>query len=136
MQIVPYLAFGGKCREAFTFYQSVLGGEITHMIAARGTPAEPHVAPENVDDIMHARLVGDGFTLMGGDAPPQMHKAPAGFSVSLQIPDPVEGKSIFEALAAGGTIIMPFEATFWAAGFGMCHDKYGTPWMVNCETPA
>lgn len=133
MQIVPYLSFGGKCRDAFAFYQSVLGGEITHMIAARGTPAEPHVAPENVDDIMHARLIGEGFALMGGDAPPLMYQTPAGFSVSLQFDNTDEGKRVFDALAEGGTIIMPFEATFWAAGFGMCHDRFGTPWMVNCE---
>ena len=29
---------------------------------------------------------------------------------------------------------MPFQKTFWAAGFGMGTDRFGTPWMVNCET--
>jgi PhnB protein len=37
-------------------------------------------------------------------------------------------------LADNGTVIMPFEKTFWAAGgFGMLVDRFGTPWMVNCE---
>ncbi|MCM2336658.1 MAG: VOC family protein, partial [Pseudomonas sp.] len=31
----------------------------------------------------------------------------------------------------GGTVRMPFEETFWAQGFGMCVDRFGTPWMVN-----
>ena len=29
---------------------------------------------------------------------------------------------------------MPFGKTFWAeGGFGMLTDKFGVPWMVNCE---
>lgn len=32
---------------------------------------------------------------------------------------------------------MPFEKTFWAAGgFGMVVDRFGTPWMVSCDTAA
>jgi len=26
---------------------------------------------------------------------------------------------------------MPYQKTFWADGFGMCTDRFGTPWMVN-----
>lgn len=40
-----------------------------------------------------------------------------------------------ESLAAGGTATMPFGETFWAKGFGMCTDRFGTPWMVNCAKP-
>ena len=35
-------------------------------------------------------------------------------------------------LADGGAIKMPYGATFWSKGFGMCEDKFGIPWMVNC----
>jgi PhnB protein len=28
---------------------------------------------------------------------------------------------------------MPFGETFWAARFGMVTDKFGTPWLINCE---
>jgi PhnB protein len=28
---------------------------------------------------------------------------------------------------------MPFAKTFWAERFGMCVDRFGVPWMVNCE---
>jgi PhnB protein len=28
---------------------------------------------------------------------------------------------------------MPFAQTFWAYRFGMCTDRFGIPWMVNCE---
>jgi PhnB protein len=60
----------------------------------------------------------------------------SGFSVSLQFADTAEAKRVFDALAEGGTVKMPFEETFWAAGFGMVTDRFGTPWMMNCDKPA
>jgi PhnB protein len=30
---------------------------------------------------------------------------------------------------------MPLQKTFWAEAFGMLVDRFGTPWMVGCETP-
>jgi PhnB protein len=30
---------------------------------------------------------------------------------------------------------MPLAETFWADAFGMCHDKFGIHWMINCEKP-
>ena len=30
---------------------------------------------------------------------------------------------------------MPIEETFWAERFGMCVDRFGTRWMVNCVKP-
>jgi PhnB protein len=29
--------------------------------------------------------------------------------------------------------MMAFQQTFWAKGFGMVVDRWGTPWMVNCD---
>lgn len=28
---------------------------------------------------------------------------------------------------------MAFQQTFWADGFGMLVDRFGIPWMINCE---
>ncbi|MFJ5382273.1 VOC family protein, partial [Cupriavidus sp. CER94] len=44
-----------------------------------------------------------------------------------------EGKRIFDALSEGGQVIMPYQKTFWAEGFGMVVDKFQMTWMVNCE---
>jgi PhnB protein len=30
---------------------------------------------------------------------------------------------------------MKLEETFWAHKFGMLTDRFGTPWMINCEKP-
>jgi PhnB protein len=26
---------------------------------------------------------------------------------------------------------MPMQQTFWATRFGMCTDRFGTPWIIN-----
>ena len=28
---------------------------------------------------------------------------------------------------------MPFQKTFWAAGFGVVTDQFGISWEINCE---
>ena len=92
-------------------------------------------SPETANRIMHARLqVGDRF-LMGGDAPPHFASKPQGFCVSIQVNDPAEAERIFGELGGGGIVQVPIGETFWARRFGMLIDKFGTPWMVNCEKP-
>jgi hypothetical protein len=31
---------------------------------------------------------------------------------------------------------MPLQEPFWALRFGVLVDRFGIPWMVNCERPA
>jgi len=136
MQLNSYLTFNGQCEAAFKFYEQCLGGKIEAMMPHAGTPAEEHVPVEWRDKIMHARLaVGDGV-LMGSDAPPERYEKPRGFSVSLQVKDPAQAERAFHALAEGGAVQMPIQPTFWAARFGMLVDRFGTPWMINCDKPA
>ena len=53
------------------------------------------------------------------------------FTLSIGVGSMAEGQRVFDALAAGGQVTMPFAATFWSPGFGMVTDRFGTPWMVN-----
>jgi PhnB protein len=133
MQLNSYLTFNGQCETAFRFYEQSLGGKIEAMITHAGTPAEAHVPPEWRDKIIHARLnVGNG-TVMGSDAPADRYEAPKGSWVQIAIGDPLEAERIFQALAENGTVKMPMQKTFWAARFGMLVDRFGIPWMINCE---
>lgn len=136
MKTVPYLMFNGRCREAFEFYAQCFGGEIVAMFTHAETPAAEHCAVQMQDQIMHARLeMGDG-TLMGSDCPPEMFQQPQGISVSLHPTDPAEAERIFAALEEGGSVLMPIAETFWAVRFGMVTDRFGIPWMINCEKAA
>jgi PhnB protein len=133
MELTPYLNFNGQCAEAFKLYERVLGGRIVAMHTHGDTPARDQVPAEWHDKIMHVRLEIGDKALMGSDAPPDQYTAPQGIYVSINVVDPAEGERIFTALAEGGTITMPFQQTFWSPGFGMAVDRFGTPWMVNCE---
>jgi PhnB protein len=133
MQLQPYLYFNGDCETAFRFYEKCLGGKIQAMLTHAGTPAEQQVPAEWRNKILHARLVVGDAVLMASDAPPGHYQKPQGFSVSIQIGNPSQAESTFHSLADGGTVIMPIQQTFWAARFGMLVDKFGTPWMVNCD---
>ena len=133
MRFNPHLAFNGNCEEAFQFYQQCLGGKIVTMLPHEGTPAEATAPPEWRKKILHASLqVGEQW-LMGGDAPPDRYRAPQGFAIGIHTGDLEEGERIYKALSEGGKVVMPFQPTFWAAGFGMLTDRFGVPWMVNCE---
>ncbi|MGA7295698.1 MAG: VOC family protein [Terriglobales bacterium] len=133
MQVNPYLFFDGQCEAAFNFYEKLLGGKIEAMIPHEGTPAANHVPAEWRSKIMHARLTFGGQTLMGSDAPPDRQQKPQGFYVNISTEDLAEAERIFHSLEENGKVTMPFGETFWAAGFGMLVDRFGIPWMVNCE---
>ena len=131
----PYLTFGGNCEAAFKYYERVLGGKIVAMITHGDMPkeAQAQTPPDWKKLIMHARLIAGDNVLMGSDAPPDRFEKPQGFSVSIQIDDPKEAERVFAALADNGNVHMPLPQTFWAIRFGMLVDKFGIPWMVNCE---
>ncbi|HEX4022204.1 MAG TPA: VOC family protein [Acidobacteriaceae bacterium] len=135
MQINPYLLFDGNCEEAFKFYAQVLGGKIEAMMPHTGTPMEKQTPPEWRDKIMHARMTVGDQILLASDAPPASYKKPQGFSVSLNIQDPAEAERVFHAIAESGTVHMPIQETFWAVKFGMFTDRFGIPWMINCDKP-
>jgi PhnB protein len=133
MKLNSYLFFNGQCEAAFKFYEKCLGGKIDAMLTHAGTPAEAQVPANWRDKIMHARLIVGDEVLMGSDAPPEHFQQPQGFSVALGVDDPAEAERIFNALADKGTVRMPIQQTFWAVRFGMLVDRFGIPWMINCE---
>lgn len=136
MKLISYLSFDGRCREAFEFYAKVLGGRIVAMVSHAETGFADKVPAEWRDKIINAHpTIGDA-ELMGADAPPQYFQEKAGVSVSIQVDSDSEAKRIFDAFADGGTVTLPFGPTFWAKGFGMVKDRFGTPWMVGGGAPA
>lgn len=136
MQMNPYLNFNGQCEAAFKFYEQCLGGKIVAMHTFAEMPGTNPGCADLGHQIMHARLqVGDAV-LMGSDCPPQYFQEAGGMSVSLMVDDPARADRIFHALAEGGTVRMPIQETFWATRFGMLVDRFGTPWMINCEKAA
>ncbi|HXM35737.1 MAG TPA: VOC family protein [Pyrinomonadaceae bacterium] len=133
MQLSPMLSFNGQCEAAFKFYEQYLGGKMQTLMTWGDSPMADQVPSEWRDRIIHASLIVGETSLLGGDAPPDRYEEPRGFSVAIQIDDPAEAERIFKALAENGTVQMPMQQTFWSVSFGMCVDRFGIPWIVNCE---
>ncbi len=134
MPFTPYLSFQGQCAEAFAFYGKIFGAEPqTHSFSNMPSgPDMPELPPEQKAWLMHAQIDTPDGTLMGADMPPQVGgEAQAGVSISVVREDETEARALFDALAQGGSVTMPFAPTFFAKGFGMCKDRFGTSWMVS-----
>jgi len=136
MQIDPYLNFNGQCEAAFRFYERCLGGKIEFMATFGESPMAGQFPPEFHGKIMHVRMSIGDRVLMASDCPPDRFDGVKGFSVSIAVSDPAEAERIFAALSEGGHVSMPIQETFWAQRFGMATDRFGIPWMINCEKKA
>jgi len=102
------------------------------------SPMAAETPPELSPKIMHATLsIGDQL-VHGADGPPGQYQKPQGISVALNMKaaEAADAERIFKALAENGEVQMPIQETFWAFRFGVVTDRFGTPWMINCEKPA
>src|ERR1700758_4213669 len=135
MQTGPHLHFNGNCSEALSFYARLLGGSVAFRMTYGESAAAAQTPPAMRNQIIHARLELGGQFLLGCDTPPDRYQVPQGFNVMLAFETPEEAERVFNALADNGSVTMPFQETFWARRFGMCTDRFGIPWMVNCAKP-
>ena len=87
------------------------------------------------DKIMHGSVKLGDLVLMGGDVAPEQYEEPKGFALSIQITSIDDAERVFRELARDGRIVMPLEKTFWAERFGQLVDRFGVPWLINCESP-
>jgi PhnB protein len=136
MKLNSHLTFNGQCEAAFKFYERCLGGKIVTILTNGESPIASDVPAERRNQVLHAALSIGNETLMGCDTPPEHYQKPQGFSVALHVKDPEEAERKFQALAENGTVQMPIQETFWSPRFGMVVDRFGIPWMVNCEQAA
>ena len=132
-KIDSYLFFDGSCADAVKFYEKTLGAKLAMMMKGADAPDGAKVAPGDRNKVMHARLeLDDGRALMASDwMGPVPYPGMNGFAISIQYKTVPEAKRVYEALSQGGKPTMPMSETFWSQAFGMCADRFGTPWMVS-----
>ena len=136
MIINPYLTFNGTCAEAFERYAEIFGAQITFMQKFSDAPMGESMPAGSADRVMHARIEFENAVLMASDAHTPGEVVYSGISVQMSIATVGEAKRVFDALAEGGEIGMPFGSTFWSAGFGSLTDRFGIPWLINCDEPS
>lgn len=133
-QLNPYLNYNGDAAKAAKLYESALDAKIETLSRFGDMPGST-APPEHRERVMHAVLrFGDKGVIMMSDIQPGMPHTPGTNAyVCLDFDDSEEMGSKFQALSAGGKVIMPLADTFWGARFGMLVDAYGIQWMFNCE---
>ena len=130
----PYLSFpNGDCADAFAHYQQVFGARSLFSHTWAESPMADQAPGGDGGRIMHATLrFPDGSLLMGADCPPEYATPFGGFSLSVNAKTVEEAERLFAGISEGGQVTMPLDKTFWAERFGMCIDRFGVSWMVNC----
>src|SRR5690606_6982009 len=94
-------------------------------------PGNEDAPADQADMIIHVALMFEDHLLMASDDPTTENFGPVhGMMVSYSAPDAAEAKRAFEALAEGGNVTQPLIETFFSPAFGMCTDRFGTPWMI------
>ncbi len=133
-QINPYLNYDGDAAKAVELYESALGAKVEHLSRFGDMPGSE--APAGARDrVMHAllRLDGGGVIMLSDIQPGMPHVPGTNQYVCLDFDEAADMAKKFDALAAGGKVIMPLADTFWGARFGILVDAYGVQWMFNFE---
>ena len=135
VRLNPYINFRGNTRDAMSFYQEVLGGELTmNTFEEFGASQDP----SDRDQIMHAQLEApNGLWLMAADVPERMPYEPGNTSsISLSGDDEAQLTRYWNGLAEGAQILQPLTKAQWGDSFGMLQDKFGITWLVNIAAQA
>lgn len=132
----PYLMLDGTAREAIQFYEKALGAKVEGLSTFGDMPANPNFPmPEEAKGrVAHAtlKLSGDA-QLMISDSFPGSSPTPGNrLSICLNLAA-ANATEVFDALAAGGQVIMPLEQTFFSPAYGMVTDKFGITFQIYGE---
>ena len=132
-ELSAYMGFSGDCEAAFKFYEEVLGAKPGLIFRYADSPMADVVPDGWETKIMHGSVTIGRQVLEGADVPSERYEEPKGFSLSLNVRGASDAERLFQQLADGGRVVYPIEKTFWSERFGMVIDRFGIPWMINCE---
>ena len=127
--VIPYLCLAGKAGAAADFYMKAFAAKDIGRMPIEGNPGQ----------YMHLQLDINGGALMltdhvgmpsveeGTDPLPRGH-------LQLVVPD---GQAWWDrAVAAGCTVVAPFQRQFWGDSWGLLRDPFGIHWAVLTPDPA
>ena len=128
MKLEAYLFFPGNTEEAMTFYQTVLGGDLT--ITRRGD-VDPTASPGDEHLVINAALDTGTFMLRASDRADATDEVQTRVELTIVGTDDDALRTVFDGLGEGGTVKAPLEKMFWGDIFGGVIDRYGIGWQVN-----
>jgi len=135
----PYLTLPGTATEALELYKKVFKVEPKMVQKFKDMPPQegmPRLSPAGGERIIHAGLEIGADMLMISDAPEGRDNTVVmgtGTHVSIHPDSKEEADRMFGLLSEGGEATMPMSMMFWGDYYGMCNDKFGVRWMINCH---
>ncbi|OTG87746.1 VOC family protein [Acinetobacter sp. ANC 4558] len=144
MQLNHYLNFRGQAYAAFSFYQTVFGGEFS-FIKYYYELSDIQVPEEEKDYLIHISLpINTYTTLMASDITKTFCNTQTPFiigsnhyiSINLEAHEETEAHRLFNELSVNGQIESSLQKTFWGALYGAFTDQFGIKWMINCQLEA
>jgi len=125
---------GANLNQGVIPYLNVEGAEQAGELYKKAWGAKEHARMPAQDGkrLMHLHLEINGGSLMMSDTFPEHghgHQPSHSFTMTLVLDD---GKAAFDrAVAAGMTVVMPFEKQMWGDTYGQLRDKFGVNWAIN-----
>ena len=130
-ETTPFLLFcgphGGQAEEAITFYVSLLKNSQIIAIDRYGAN-EPE--PEGTVRLARFTLADREYMAIDSAAAHNFTFTPA-FSIFVTCESETELEKLYEALSAGGGLLMPLDNYGFSRKFGWLNDRYGLSWQLN-----
>lgn len=126
--VIPYIGLAGRCGEAADFFAKAFAAKDIGRMPMEDKPGH----------FMHLQLEINGGAFMLTDhtmssVEPGESPMPHGH-LQLVVPD---GQVWWDrAVAAGCTVVAPFERQFWGDDWGLLRDPFGINWAVLTPDPA
>jgi len=130
-QLITYLTFGGNCREAMSFYQHCLGGEL-QVFTLGDSPFGSRLPNTFVHFVLYASLKKDDLILLGTDMVNDDGLI-IGNAVSIFIVCNSESeiRSYYKKFMQGGKVLCPLARGTNGSLFGNVVDRYGIQWLFQ-----
>lgn len=126
--IVPCVWLDAEAEAAATFYLGIFPN--SHVRGRSHYPASvdnPGHKPRGSTLTVEVELAGQRFCLLNGG--PVFSPNPS-VSFFVHVPEVEDARRVYDALAEGGSALMPFGVWPWSPGYGWIQDRFGVSWQV------
>lgn len=132
MQLRPYLAFSGNCREAMEFYHKCLGGHLYLQTVEDSSGSTEGMPAKMKQSILQANLIKDDLILLATDlVAEQGIRQGSSVSLCLVCNSPNQLRKVYNMLSEGGMQTQPPSNTFEGTISGNLIDRFGNWWYLQ-----
>ncbi len=134
--INPWINFNGNAEAAFTFYQSVFGGEFSKIVRFKDLASEEFPIPEAEAEklMMIALPLGQNNVLIGNDVPAVLgtvNERENRSKILIQADSREEADRLFTQLSVDGEVEGDMGDSPWGTYAGMFRDQFGIEWLIE-----